>query len=340
MKYQYDIILFIGRFQPFHIGHQQVIEHALQLANHVIVAVGSSNRSRSVKNPFTFDERKQMIMDCIWEKDRITVLPLRDQMYSDADWITSVNALVYGTISDKALKSSKIAIIGHNKDSSSYYLRLFPQWTLINRPMSTVINATDVRELIFGNKSPRFLTGVLPESSFLAVDQLSKLPVMQDLKDEYQFLIKYRQLWSGTPYPVVFQTVDAIIVHSSHVLLIKRGRSPGKGLTALIGGFLDPGERLDDCVLREVAEETNIGVTKNELRHSLVSTKVFDHPSRSERGRTITHAYLFHLPPGPLPFVEGGDDAAHAEWVPLGSWKEEDFFEDHYHILTHMLRML
>jgi len=75
------------------------------------------------------------------------------------------------------------------------------------------------------------------------------------------------------------------------------------------------------------------------LRAALRAVKVFDHPDRSQRGRTITHAYHFDFPAGELPPVRGEDDAAKAEWVPVADAlaSEEQFFEDHFHILEHFL---
>ena len=66
-------------------------------------------------------------------------------------------------------------------------------------------------------------------------------------------------------------------------------------------------------------------------------TRVFDNPYRSQRGRTITHAFLFQCPDRkPLFKVKGGDDAAHADWYRLGDLDPRDFFEDHWFILGEM----
>ena len=93
-------------------------------------------------------------------------------------------------------------------------------------------------------------------------------------------------------------------------------------------------------VLRELREETNIGVPNVELKKFFVKSHVFDHPLRSSRGRTITHAYLFQLDnKGILPKVQGGDDAKEAMWVPISDlpYLEETFFEDHMHIINYFL---
>ena len=59
----YDFLVFIGRFQPFHVAHLAVIREALRQAREVIVLVGSAGQSRNLRNPFTVDERMAMIID-------------------------------------------------------------------------------------------------------------------------------------------------------------------------------------------------------------------------------------------------------------------------------------
>lgn len=110
----YNVLVFIGRFQPFHNGHKRVIDRALELADNVLVLVGSSNRSRSIRNPFTFEERKDMIertyskVNSAHERvqryvagtqiydflPRVKVRPLDDVMYNDDRWIEQVQRTV------------------------------------------------------------------------------------------------------------------------------------------------------------------------------------------------------------------------------------------------------
>ena len=57
----HDILVFIGRFQPFHMAHQRVIEQALTQGRDVIVLIGSSRQPRNLRNPFTIEERMAMM---------------------------------------------------------------------------------------------------------------------------------------------------------------------------------------------------------------------------------------------------------------------------------------
>jgi len=53
--------LFIGRFQPFHIGHLSVIKKAIEENDRLFIGIGSSEANYLPANPFTCSERFQMI---------------------------------------------------------------------------------------------------------------------------------------------------------------------------------------------------------------------------------------------------------------------------------------
>lgn len=53
--------LFVGRFQPFHLGHLKVIKWILEKYDKIIIVIGSSQESNTEKNPFSVEERKEMI---------------------------------------------------------------------------------------------------------------------------------------------------------------------------------------------------------------------------------------------------------------------------------------
>jgi len=57
--------LFIGRFQPFHLGHIAAIKFALTNVHELIIVIGSSQASYDQQNPFTAGERLSMIKDSL-----------------------------------------------------------------------------------------------------------------------------------------------------------------------------------------------------------------------------------------------------------------------------------
>lgn len=335
--------LFVGRFQPFHNGHKHVIDTALKLFDKVIVVVGSHNSPRTPKNPFTVDERIQMIRSVYdtHENNKIICITVEDNLYNDFDWTIDIQRKV----SEIVDYEDKITLIGHSKDRSSYYLKLFPEYETYDVPNFNNINASNIRQEWYyfcglPMIHPKWIEDVPYRVKVLCLEFL-KSDEYKKLQDEYNFIEKYKQQWENSPYPPTFVTTDAVVVVAGYVLLIKRGCHPGIGLYALPGGFLGQYERVEDSMIRELREETKIKIPVPVLRGSIVTSKVFDHPDRSSRGRTITHCYLIHLKnETTLPIVKGSDDATHAEWIPISQLNPSVMFEDHYHIVKNMIGKL
>lgn len=335
---KYDLIVFIGRFQPFHIGHQVVVANALQQASRVMVLVGSAGKPRSSKNPWTFGERKEMIAASLGEDSgRVIIEPLYDKTYNDSAWAAQVQSIVDTYITEHGVTNPKVGLIGHIKDNSSYYLKMFPQWAFVEHQLNDAVHATDVRDVLFQEKSIKYLDGILPPSVKQMVMEFTNTPTFAALKQEHKYIQHYRKAWENSPYPPTFVTTDAIVIQSGHVLLIERKSAPGKGLWAMPGGFLNQNETIVNGIVRELYEETRLKVPKPVLIGSIIKREVFDDPSRSERGRIITHAALIQLPPGELPAVKGSDDARKAKWVPISELKESNMFEDHFFIIQQMI---
>ena len=341
MTSKFKAAVFIGRFQPFHLGHLHNIQTALSLAERVIVVVGSSLEPRTYKNPFSFEERKLMILNSIDQKDRVRVgvVPVKDVVYNEVSWATAVQRAVdqeYYSFAGESLNPKDTAIVGHEKDKSTYYLKLFPQWNLVKTELSGDLNATDIRSLFF-RKTPefRFCVGVLPEPVLNFLKEFSETDAFTQVLNERNFIDKYKRQYESLPYPPIFVTTDAVVVCGGHVLVVKRKSFPGRGLYALPGGFVNANtdSSVVSAMLRELREETRIGVPTPVLEGSIVGSRVFDAIDRSARGRTITHAFAIRLKDSSLPKVKGSDDAELAKWVPIASVNSEECFEDHFDII-------
>lgn len=358
-KRPYDILVFIGRFQPFHLGHQRVIDRALELADHVVILIGSANCARSLRNPWTFEERRDLIdrhyRRVQADNYRLDFFPLNDVLYNETAWIEQAQRLVQLVASQfpgnsagvtiHGSRDMKVGLIGAAKDRSSYYLKLFPNWASEDVAFlepDLPIHATDLRLDYFNGfiptaQSPHLWECGLPKVSALFLRDWSMTDEYKALRQEAKFVAQYKKQWENTPYPVTFSTVDAVVVQSGNVLLVRRGGHPGKGQLALPGGFVGYEEKLLDAAIRELREETRLKVPEAVLRGSMVKREIFDDPHRSSRGRTITTAFLFHLAnAADLPKVKGSDDAAEAAWHSLGAIDPREMYEDHYHILKAM----
>jgi bifunctional NMN adenylyltransferase/nudix hydrolase len=349
MNKPFDFTVFIGRFQPFHTGHLKVVQEGLKQADKLILLIGSAWQPRNTRNPWTHQEREEMIRACLDEIDnaRLLCLPLMDVPYNDEVWVRNVQATINGLITAHHTaphRAPKIALIGHQKDQTGFYLNLFPQWDNIRIENHRALSATHVREEFFVEDA-QIVVEKLVQAEVLpkpVADYLTNFSATHfgytQVRDEIMFIKKYQQAWKAAPYAPTFVTVDSIVIQSGHVLLIERKANPGKGLWALPGGFLDQGERLLDACIRELREETKLKVPTPVLKGSIKRQAVYDDPHRSARGRTITHAFYIELEPNAeLPKVKGSDDAKHARWIPLSELDPQRMFEDHYFIIQDML---
>ena len=357
----YDLLVFIGRFQPIHNAHLDIIEHALELAKDVVIVVGSAEQPRTVKNPWTASERKGLIQSALWDRridkyhPHVHIEYNVDSPYNDEAWVNRIQQIVAKHTKTPAARwvdgmpvepeLFKIGIIGHKKsgDSSTFYLDYFPQWDFVDYGIDRQVERLDasfIRDHYFDPEANiTFLKGVVPNSVYSFLDHWRNTEEYRTIVGEKEFIDKYKRQYESFPYPPVFVTTDAVVIQSGHVLMVERGAHPGKGLMALPGGFLDAANdrSIEDCMLRELKEETGIKVPIPALRGNVQEVKVFDAINRSARGRTVTHAFKIVLPAGQLPKVKGSDDAAKAMWIPFSEIKPTNCFEDHYTIITHFM---
>ena len=279
----------------------------------------------------------------------MVILPLRDSTYRDAAWTSSVRQAVKKEILDtvnegfteafrpNGLVDAKVGLIGCEKDHTSYYLKKFPEWGSVGVKFINPLNATDIRRAYFMGGEAWYNVKASNHLHPKVVERLEMLVGTEGYKyvvDEIEFNRRHAAMWANSPYAPSFNTADSMVVQSGYVLLVRRRSVPGKGLLALPGGYKNPDETLFQTAIRELREETKIKVPEKVLRGSMIHNQVFDDPHRSGRGQIVTQAYLFQLEDmEELPKVKGADDAEKAFWVPLEDLNEEDFFEDHYHLI-------
>lgn len=88
--------LLVGRMQPVHWGHIEVIKTILDEVDEIIIGVGSADRSHEIKNPFTAGERIMMLtktlISCGIDPSRYYIIPIQD-VYCNALWVSHVEML-------------------------------------------------------------------------------------------------------------------------------------------------------------------------------------------------------------------------------------------------------
>lgn len=344
-----SLAIYIGRFSTTHNGHMTVIRRALARYDFLHIIIGSHEQPRTIKNPWTAPEREIMLRQAIYAEfgangtQRVTFSYVHDY-YKDIMWLNEVNKIIEARAVELSTGDKPvITLMGSDRDDSTFYLFYFPHLLkdLIEQDEALNISATAVRNAYFGKQASDLLTTkFLPQTTIDYLTWFKLSPAYTRLLEEFEYIEKYKQQWSVAPYPPTFLTVDAVVTQAGHVLLIRRGDSPGKGLWALPGGFLEQNERTLDGAIRELREETRLKVPAPVLKGSVAKQGVFDKPDRSLRGRTVTIAYHFKLAElGKLPEVKGGDDADKAKWVLLSDVLKmrDQMFEDHFHIIEEMI---
>lgn len=344
MRYSPTKVL-IGRFEPVTIAHAEIIRKCVESCGQLIIVVGSANQPRTYKNPWNFLERRLMLKSVLDEINdntvRIDIVPVEDLLYNDPQWAINVATAVFNV---NMYSTTETQIVGHMKDNdtSTYYLDMFPQWDFEDCGFIEPMNATDVRSIYFKKDvNMRFVFNTVPSTVYRILDGWKSTEEFNKIVEERLFIEKYKQQFASLPYPVSFNTVDAVVIKCGHVLMVERGDMPGKGLYALPGGFLNANtdRTLRDAMIRELFEETCIREPKNKIINSIKANRTFDHKDRSQRGRTITQAFLIDLGnTGELPRVKGADDAAKAFWVPISELKGEQVYEDHKEIILEMVK--
>ena len=306
--------IFIGRFQPVHQGHIHALGIAASQVDKLYILVGSSNQCRSIRNPWTYEERHFMLLQKLRTANitNFEVIPLNDYRYADSQWMSDVRATIEHFDMDTPI------LFGHMKEGNDY-LKWFPELQFKSIEAQYMINATSIRKRMFETDDADMPTTV---------------------RGDYEFYKKEKQLFVNYPFPETlnFNCSDAILECQGHVLLIQRKYAPGAGAWALPGGFKNRNETFLDCAIRELIEETNVRVPEKVLRGSIIKTELFDDPSRSfgiPRNTLAVYMRISPNPDGSLPRANGADDAALCKWIPLAdALNNIEMYDDHKDIVS------
>lgn len=336
----------IGRMQGFHNDHLNHILRAAASNDVVMVLLGSSNRRISIKNPFTFDQRVEMIqMNLVAvgsDHKRVIYRPLPD-FATDVEWLQTVHHIV----AQQANPGDKVTLYGSDKDDSTYYLNMFPGWNKSFTPALSGFDATTLRKAWFtGYQTSRAFSKIphiAQNVSGWTIMYLDALKFNADLQDEWTYYQNEAASFTNYPFPETlnFSCADCVFTWQDYVAFITRARSPGKGCKALPGGFRNRGERYRDAAEREAYEETRINISPATLAKCYRGEKLFDDGSRSLGIPRETVAFHFDLTEmfDEKPILYPADDAADYEWIHKKHLDDRanEIYDDHLFIVKHFV---
>lgn len=337
------VAIYIGKFQPLHIAHIEIMEHCIKNYDELIVLVGSTNRRISINHPFSFQQVKSWIVDV---NPNIIVKPIQDYIYNETKWITEVNSAVYGEFLGENVE---FTLVGHHKDETSYYLDEFPNFKVEEmQTLENNLSGTFIRNEMFdqNNTHVEDIESVVSKKVAKDINDFMDTDDFENLVDEYNYYQAEKEMFKEYPFPATlkFNYSDAVVVCDGNVLLIERKINPGKGTWALPGGFVNQNETYQQAAIRELVEETGIKVPANSLKNAIKDSEVFDHPKRSIGIPRISRAYYFEVFPdkrggySKLPKVRADDDASEAKWFPISEVLKMKLFDDHSDIINYFTK--
>jgi nicotinamide-nucleotide adenylyltransferase len=143
--------LYVGRFQPFHLGHLGAIKAALKEVDELVIVIGSAQYSHKLNNPFTAGERLVMIRNALQEakvnNSKLWIVPVPD-VHLHMIWVSALEGYTpkFNVVfSNEALTRRLFTEAGYEVRNIAFFDRKIYMSTLIREKM---VNGESWRELV------------------------------------------------------------------------------------------------------------------------------------------------------------------------------------------------
>ena len=148
MEKKYRCGLYIGRLQPLHVGHESIIRRMLLECDHVIIAIGSAQESGTKRNPFTAEQRMDLICNVFYREiihARMSIIPINDRENpsNDASW----GDYVFEQLAQHITLTPDVIYEGEEDERSTWYDNLGVEVVKVPRSLVKVA-ATELREVL------------------------------------------------------------------------------------------------------------------------------------------------------------------------------------------------
>lgn len=323
------LALIIGRFQPLHEGHLDLINHALEAADKVLVLVGSTNKLPDFKNPFSYEERLQLLEGVYASNLDVQFRPLPDRD-TDDEWASDVIGHVLSIEEDP----TEVMLFCNPRDEAFYRKTLvFPVTTIDN----VKISATDIRNQWYFDS---LISQAVPPVTRKLLEECADYP---RLRMEYTTTTHMAdRKTQGHPFGNPMEPVSfAVIIQDGQVLLGRRGGPRGAGQMGLPGGFVENTETTLDACMRETKEELGLDLKGLISNGQAVCMAQAVSENLGDLGvRTLGVNYLFVIKEGiTLDITLDNKETTGYSWVPYLDICEDRalLFFNHNYIVRQLL---
>jgi bifunctional NMN adenylyltransferase/nudix hydrolase len=332
--YPYVASVFIGRFQPFHKGHLNSVKLALKQSEKLIIILGSYRMSPSLRAPWSAGERMEMIKACLTSSQlkRIHFVQVRDRLYCEEMWINNIKGEVFKITGSKV----PVAIIGHEKDSSSYYLKIFPHWKFLETGNYEGINATEIRKKFFLSKHLESAYEKTPKQIVIWLKKYRKSIYFKKLKTKFLYVDKFLKN-EGSLLP--HEICNSIIFCCGYILFVRSKNPLSKDLLSLPEAKPAQKEGHKKCSIRGLLEETKISMSFEKIEASFQREGEFNFPGRFPLCKQTSYTFFYKLNETFLPEVSQGKGVESVEWILLDDvyLLENQIYSDHFQIIQWFL---
>lgn len=180
-----SITFVVGRFQPLHNGHIELIKQAIELSEggYTVIFIGSADKVQDARNPFTYVQRTDMIMKSLADYAGLYSIHALHDKPSDDDWLRQIEYIlnIINTSLDKPVRKYKAVVCDKDNftKASNDLFNKIPGCEIIHINDIYGLNATDIRKKLYLNK--------------LSIDSLHELP--NGTKQVLSKVIDYNAEW-------------------------------------------------------------------------------------------------------------------------------------------------
>lgn len=174
--------VFLGRLQPPHKGHLAVIEKALSECDKVVIIIGSSNKKDTLRNPFSFELRKTLLINSLKkseDKKRIKIYGLPDWSQEDKTEDNSIwgHYLYYNMVSRAGQKNFTFYYCDEADVIKSWFddeVKKYIDFCVSDRTFFEGISSTKIRNALinFSKDDKLYLKKYLPKAVYSQVNKL------------------------------------------------------------------------------------------------------------------------------------------------------------------------